>query len=72
MGKSVKKYPWEKWFGKSKFFLYRGRDYTCSTWTMIQQVRNAASARSLSLEIKETKLPCPGFIVHVLTPTHTR
>jgi hypothetical protein len=48
-----KLYDWEKWFGKPRFALKRGRDYGCATSSMAQQVRNAASEHGVSVSITE-------------------
>ncbi len=53
-----KKHPWDKWFGRKKFTLKKGRHYTCKTHSMAQQVRNAASAwgRLVSIRILEDQI----------------
>lgn len=47
------KYDWERWFRLRRFQLRRGEDYDCSQSAMSQQVRNAASQRSLRVSIVE-------------------
>lgn len=44
-------YPWEKWFAKPRFVLRRYRDYVCLPHGMLQQIRNAAAARGISVSI---------------------
>lgn len=47
-----RKYPWERWFNGGEFNLVRGRDYRCATHGMMAQVRNAASARGVSVSLR--------------------
>lgn len=46
-------YSWDDWFSKDVFTIRQRRDYHCSTSSMVQQVRNAASARGLLVEIQD-------------------
>ena len=46
-----RKYPWDRWFGKQWFRVTRGRDYECTTTSFVQQIRNAAGLRNLSVRI---------------------
>lgn len=39
-----KKYDWAGWFASRRFALRRGRDYSCSTASLVQQGRNAFAA----------------------------
>ena len=57
----VKKYDWKKLFGRGRFRLRAGRDYSCSPQSMAQQVRNAAAANGLSVQIRHD-LVDPGRI----------
>lgn len=45
-------YPWQLWFSKSFFIIYRGRDYDCRSYIMAQMIRNAASLRRLSISLQ--------------------
>jgi hypothetical protein len=45
-----RKYPWEQWFGRPSTVLVRGIDYQCSQSTMVQTIRNNASARGLRVQ----------------------
>lgn len=56
-------YPFDVWFRRERFSLAKGRHYQCSTGSMIQQLRNAASARSLPLKVVKTRR---GIMVFVL------
>lgn len=49
-----RKYPWEKWFGDGFAVLLRGVDYHVSQSSMMQAIRNRASASGLKLEMKDT------------------
>lgn len=51
--KHGKLYDWDGWFGAGRVVLRRGRDYRCSTGSLVQQARNAASHRGLSLTVVE-------------------
>lgn len=46
-------YPWGKWFrrGRTQFVVFRGTDFHCSTASMIQQIRNEASARRIGVTL---------------------
>jgi len=47
------KYPWDKWFARTKRFkLKRGRDYACMTHAMAQQIRDTASVRGVFVSIQ--------------------
>jgi hypothetical protein len=48
-----KKYPWNEWFSKKFFFLIKGRDYTCSTKSIVQQVRNRAAENWIGVSIRK-------------------
>ncbi len=51
---SATKYPWERWFKRSrKFRLRKSVNYDCSTMIMSQQARNAACRLGLSISIKD-------------------
>ena len=47
-----KRHPWDKWFGYRQFALKKGRQYTCQSHTMAQQVRNAAAERDMKVSIR--------------------
>jgi len=65
------KYRWREWFRQAVFTLARGEDYNCSTGSMIQQVRNAASAAGVLVSIKRT-INRGGIIVKVTIPRGRR
>ena len=44
-------YPWEKWFAKNRFILFRGKQYNCQPHSMGVQIRNAAAKRNLSVSV---------------------
>jgi len=48
-------YPWEKWLaGRRRWIsLQQGRDYDCSTSTMVQQLRNAACRLEIGMSIEQ-------------------
>ena len=46
-------YDWQRWFRRRKFILKRGVDYRCQTSSMVQQIRNAAYKRGLSVSLEE-------------------
>ena len=52
-----RKYPWDRWFTKQWFRVTRGKDYEGRTDSFIQQVRNAAKARNLSVRISVLRGP---------------
>lgn len=58
----AKKYDWEAWFGRDRFRLLRGRDYSCSQGAMAQQIRQAASKLGVSVHVVESE---SGFSVFV-------
>lgn len=41
--KGRKVYPWREWFNKHEFTLYKGKEYVCSTNTMISNIRRTAT-----------------------------
>lgn len=47
-----KRHPWDKWFGYRQFTLRKGRQYTCQSYSMAQQVRNAAAERDVKVSIR--------------------
>ena len=47
-------YDWGKWFGRERLILRPGRDYQCSRASFVQQLRNAAAARGVSIHIART------------------
>lgn len=50
--KSEKKgYKWDEWFACEVFVLKRGVDYTCGQSTIVQTIRNMASARGLLVSV---------------------
>lgn len=46
------RYPWSKWLNKSKFKLVRGKHFSCATYCMAGQVRNAAVLYDVKVSIK--------------------
>lgn len=58
-----RKYDWEEWFGQDVFTLMRDLHYSCSQSTMVQTVRNNASARRLRVRLVDTGI---GIIVRVV------
>lgn len=42
-------YPWEMWLRREPLILIRGRDYLCTPEVMRQQIRNAASRYSVTV-----------------------
>lgn len=45
-------YPWDKWLSRRReYLLFRGKDYTCQSHGMAQQIRNKASEAGLSVSI---------------------
>ena len=46
------RYPWDRWLGKKRIVLRRGRDYRCQPHSMGVQVRNAAAARGVHVSVK--------------------
>jgi hypothetical protein len=40
--KGARRYPWREWFNLKSFTLVQDVDYDCHTYTMAQQIRNAA------------------------------
>lgn len=53
MAKNNAKYPWARLFRRKTFVMRKGVDYRCGTAAIVQQVRNAASARGLSIRLTE-------------------
>jgi hypothetical protein len=51
-GGRPRKYDWSALFGRGRFTLRPGRDYTCTPDIMVQQVRNAASARGAAVDVR--------------------
>ena len=39
-------YKWDTLFTRPRFTLVRGKDYTCSQSSIVQQVRNAARGKA--------------------------
>lgn len=48
-----RKYPWDKWFERARFTAVQGKDYTVSTSSMIQTIRQNASIRGLSIRVED-------------------
>jgi hypothetical protein len=48
-----RKYKWEEWFGRNFMLLVSGVHYNCSQSTMVQTIRNNASKRGLSVQIRD-------------------
>ena len=49
-----RKYPWEKWFGRSRTVILRGVHYRCSQSAMVQTIRNNASQRGVRVRVTDT------------------
>ncbi len=45
------KYPWEKWFSRTRFTIKKGKHYDCMTHAMAVQVRSAATRFGVSVSI---------------------
>lgn len=61
-------YPWVRWFKTPKRLLKHGRDYSSSTSTMAQIVRNNASRLGISVSVTEVD----GGLEVVVTGRKTR
>lgn len=59
------RYPWGRWFKKSKFSLTQGSDYHCAQHGMAQMVRNRGRQCGFSVSLK---LGGGGLIEVRLTP----
>lgn len=59
-------YAWDRWFGAGSFRLARGTDYHCATTMMVQQVRNQARRRRLSVQVIETRDGMDVTVIGVL------
>lgn len=46
-------YDWDDWFRRRAFVLRQGQEYDCAVSAMVQQVRNAATARGLKVSVLE-------------------
>lgn len=46
-------YDWDAWLAKDRFVLRRGKDYSCPTSSIIQQLRQAASNRKVQLSVDD-------------------
>ena len=46
-------YPWTIWFQSGRVRLLQGRDYHCSTISMAEQIRAAASKHGISVSVGE-------------------
>jgi hypothetical protein len=44
-----RRYDWDDWLSKRKFTLRRGVHYDCTQSSIVQQVRNAATARGVAV-----------------------
>ncbi len=59
-------YPWNDWFGKAvlskrhSITIKRGKHYHCSSSSMAQQIRSAASSRNLAVSVIEIE---DGFTI---------
>jgi hypothetical protein len=51
LSKPKVKHPWDRWFKRRKFKLYRYKDFLCQPPIMAQQVRNAASSREVGVSV---------------------
>ena len=50
------KYPWEKWFARSRAFsIHQGarKDFQCDVRTMQQQIRNRAKRTGCTVHLKK-------------------
>lgn len=62
-------YPWDVWLQTgNKLLLLQGEHYACSTSSFMAQIRNAASARAISVALREVRKGKPG--VKVLVGRH--
>lgn len=48
------RYPWDKWFARKRLRLQRGKDFNCQPWSMMVQIRSAATARNRKVSVKVT------------------
>lgn len=46
-------YDWDAWFARGHFILRRGQHFRCGQASIVQQARNAASERGLSIHLIE-------------------
>jgi len=46
------RYPWQKWFSRSRFRLVQGYHFGCQLHSMATQIRNAASRLGVSVSVK--------------------
>lgn len=56
------KYHWDEWFASGRFVLLRKKHYSCSESSIVQQVRNAASARGLKVRARSER---NGVVIEV-------
>jgi hypothetical protein len=64
-----RRYPWARWFRRGVFTLVKGRDYNGRSYTMAQQVRNAASRPGHRLKVSvQMALDENSLTVRVLGP----
>jgi hypothetical protein len=64
-----RRYPWARWFRRGVFTLVKGRDYNGRTYTMAQQVRNAAGRPQHRLKVNiQMPLDEQSLTVRVLGP----
>ncbi len=49
-----KLYQWGQWFGRPRTVLVRGIHYHCSQSTMVQMIRNTASAREVKVRLTDS------------------
>lgn len=54
-GKSVVRYPWDKWFAADKFTVRRGEHYSCAVHGMAAMIRNVASQRNMRVSLSITE-----------------
>jgi hypothetical protein len=48
------RYPWHAWFSERTFTLHRGKDYSCRTDIMMQQIRHKASGLNIPIHMDVT------------------
>ncbi len=52
--KFARRYPWRRWFSMKSFHIEKGLDYNGHTYTMAQQIRNAAGNPKWAVKVSIT------------------
>lgn len=65
-------YAWDDWFRPPRIVLSKGTHYQCSTSTFMQQIRNAASKRGLSVSVTELHTGAGVLVEKQHHPTQAR